>query len=163
MTNRLYVGNLAYSTTDDRLRASFAGHGDVVSATVVLDRITGRSRGFGFVEMANDAEAQRAVEALHGTMLDGRVITVNEARERQGGGPGGGGGGGGGGRPPRGGGGGGGFGGGGGGGGGGGYGGGGGGERRGGGGFGGGGRGGRGGDRRGGGSNGGGGGGGSRW
>lgn len=82
MSNRLYVGNLSYSTTDDVLRAAFEQYGEVVNATVVLDRMTGRSRGFGFVEMANDSEATQATEAMNGAMLDGRALVVNEARER---------------------------------------------------------------------------------
>jgi RNA recognition motif-containing protein len=95
--NRLYVGNLPYSTTDDSLREAFAPHGDVVSASVVLDRESGRSRGFGFVEMATAETAEKATQAMNGALLDGRPITVNEAREparRGGGGFGGGGGGG---------------------------------------------------------------------
>lgn len=100
MAKRLYVGNLSYSTTDERLRESFSQHGEVVSAELILDRTTGQSRGFGFVEMASAAEATRAIEAMHGADLDGRALVVNEARERSGGGGGGfgGGGGGGGGR-----------------------------------------------------------------
>jgi cold-inducible RNA-binding protein len=98
MGNRLYVGNLSYNTTEAELRDAFAQHGQVVSAQLVTDRTTGRPRGFGFVEMATAAEAQKAIEALHGVELGGRALTVNEARERTGGGgPGGGGGGGGGG------------------------------------------------------------------
>jgi len=88
--NRLYVGNLPYSATDDSLREAFAAHGEVVSASVVIDRETGRSRGFGFVEMATAEAAQAATTALNGALLDGRPLTVNEARDR---GPGGGGGG----------------------------------------------------------------------
>jgi RNA recognition motif-containing protein len=86
--NRLYVGNLPYSTTDDSLREAFAAHGEVVSASVVIDRETGRSRGFGFVEMATAEAAQAATNALNGQLLDGRPLTVNEARERAGGGGG---------------------------------------------------------------------------
>lgn len=89
MGNRLYVGNLPYSTTDDSLREAFAAHGEVVSASVVIDRESGRSRGFGFVEMATGEAAQAATAALNGALLDGRPLTVNEARERA---PGGGGG-----------------------------------------------------------------------
>lgn len=97
---RLYVGNLSFSTTEDALRAAFEAHGAVTSASIVMDRETGRSRGFGFVEMANDAEAKAAIAALHGSNMDGRNLTVNEARPREqsGGGRGFGGGGGGGGR-----------------------------------------------------------------
>jgi RNA recognition motif-containing protein len=87
--NRLYVGNLPFSTTDASLKDAFAAHGEVVSASVVIDRDTGRSRGFGFVEMATAEAAQAATNALHGALLDGRPLTVNEARERGGGGGGG--------------------------------------------------------------------------
>ncbi len=80
MAKRLYVGNLSYSTTDDSLRDAFSRAGEVTSATVMTDRMTGRSRGFGFVEMPNDAEADRAVETFDGKDLDGRNIKVNEAR-----------------------------------------------------------------------------------
>ena len=90
--NRLYVGNLPYSSTDESLREAFAPHGEVVSSSVVMDRATGRSRGFGFVEMATPEAAQKATEAMNGFMLDGRPLTVNEARERAAGGGGGGGG-----------------------------------------------------------------------
>jgi RNA recognition motif-containing protein len=120
MATKLFVGNLSYSTTDDRVRQAFSQFGQVLSATVVTDRATGQSRGFGFVEFESEEQARTAIESLNGTVLDGRSITVNVARERgdrpRGGGGGGGGGGGYGG--PRGGGGGGGYGGGGGGGGG---------------------------------------------
>lgn len=103
MSVRLYVGNLAYSTMEHQLRDAFAAHGEVVSATVVIDRMSGQSRGFGFVEFNTAEEADRAMEAMNGAVIDGRPIRVNPARERQGGGGGGGrgpgGGGGGGGRP----------------------------------------------------------------
>lgn len=92
MGNRLYVGNLPYSVTDDSLRAAFAPHGEVVSASVVMDRATGRSRGFGFVEMSSSEQAEKATQAMNGALLDGRPLTVNEARERAprgAGGPGG--------------------------------------------------------------------------
>ena len=143
MGNKLYVGNLSYNVRDEDLQQAFAQYGSVSSAKVMMDRDTGRSKGFGFVEMGSDAEAQSAINGMNGQSLDGRAIVVNEARPREerpggfgGGRPGGGGGGfGGGGRS----GGGGGFG----GGGGGGYGGGGGGRSGGGGGYGGGGGGGR--------------------
>ncbi len=99
MTN-IYVGNLPYSTTETELRAMFEPHGQVQRASVVIDRETGRSRGFGFVEMANEAEGKAAIEAMNGQQLGGRALIVNEARPRQegGGSRGGGGGGGGGGR-----------------------------------------------------------------
>src|SRR6516225_3805340 len=94
MAKRLYVGNLPYSITSDDLQQTFEEYGVVTSAEVLCDRETGRSRGFGFVEMANDAEADAAIEALDGNDLDGRRLTVNEARPRTpGGGPRGGGGG----------------------------------------------------------------------
>jgi RNA recognition motif-containing protein len=96
MAKRLYVGNLPYSITSDDLQQTFEEYGVVTSAEVLSDRETGRSRGFGFVEMANDAEADAAIEALDGKDLEGRRLTVNEARPRTpGGGPRGGGGGGG--------------------------------------------------------------------
>lgn len=107
MSNKLYVGNLAYTTNDQDLRDAFAPHGDVQSASVVIDRDSGQSRGFGFVEYGSSADAQRAVEAMNGTTVHGRTLNVNIARPREdrGGGGGGGRGGGGGwrdgGRPQR--------------------------------------------------------------
>ena len=102
MGMKLYVGNLSYDTSEDRLRELFSEHGDVASASLVMDRDTGRPRGFGFVEFNDDAQAKAAMEALNGKSIDGRDLTVNEARPRTGGGGGrggyGGGGGGGGGR-----------------------------------------------------------------
>lgn len=100
MSNKLYVGGLPYSTTEDALEQLFSEHGNVESAKVITDRDTGRSRGFGFVEMESAGEAQKAISALNGTDLDGRTLTVNEAkpRENRSGGGGGGYGGGGGGR-----------------------------------------------------------------
>ncbi len=97
MSTKLYVGGLPYSVTDGRLEEIFAEHGSVQSARVISDKFTGQSRGFGFVEMATSEEAQKAMEALNGTQLDGRTLVVNEARpqERRPGGGGGGGGGGG--------------------------------------------------------------------
>lgn len=86
---KLYVGNLSFRTTDDDLRNAFEQFGEVSSASVVMDRETGRSRGFGFVEMANEEEGRAAIEALHGKDLDGRNLTVNEARPREAGGGGG--------------------------------------------------------------------------
>jgi cold-inducible RNA-binding protein len=83
MNKKLYVGNLAYSTDDNSLQAHFSADGrQVVSARVLTDRETGRSRGFGFVEMATPEDAQKAIEALNGRELDGRALTVNEAREQ---------------------------------------------------------------------------------
>jgi RNA recognition motif-containing protein len=98
MGNKLYVGNLAYSVRDESLQAAFAQFGTVTSAKVMMDRETGRSKGFGFVEMSSSAEAQAAINAMNGQQLEGRAIVVNEARpreERPGGFGGGGGGGGG--------------------------------------------------------------------
>lgn len=95
MGKRLYVGNLSYDTTEDDLRAAFGADGRTVTDVhIVADRDTGRPRGFAFVEMATDQEAQAAIEAMDGADLDGRNLKVNEAQERQtGGGRGGGGGG----------------------------------------------------------------------
>ena len=87
---RLFVGNLAYSTTEDRLRQEFERFGNVTSVAVVIDRMSGRSRGFGFVEFSTSEEGQAAMNELNGTSLDGREIVVNEARERGAGGGGGG-------------------------------------------------------------------------
>ena len=80
---RLYVGNLAFSTTNDELKAAFEQFGAVESATVIMDRDTGRSKGFGFVDMNNDEEAKAAIEGLDGKPLDGRNVRVNEARPRE--------------------------------------------------------------------------------
>lgn len=80
MNNRLYVGNLAYSTRDDSLLQQFSQFGTVNSAKVMMERDTGRSKGFGFVEMGSDAEAQAAIEGLNGKSVDGRALTVNVAR-----------------------------------------------------------------------------------
>ena len=103
MGNKLYVGNLSYNVRDEDLQQAFAQYGGVSSAKVMMDRDTGRSKGFGFVEMGSDAEAQAAINGMNGQSLDGRAIVVNEARPREerpggfggggGGRPGGGGGG----------------------------------------------------------------------
>src|SRR5438445_9838393 len=98
MAKKLYVGNLSYSVDSSELEQLFAQHGQVISAQIINDRDTGRSKGFGFVEMANDNEAQAAIEALNGQQHGGRALTVNEARPREDRGGGGGGGGYGGGR-----------------------------------------------------------------
>lgn len=97
MGKRLYVGNLAYSVDSSQLQELFAQHGNVVSAQVLSDRETGRSKGFGFVEMGSDEEATNAINALNGQQFNGRALTVNEARPKEsfGGGRGGFGGGGG--------------------------------------------------------------------
>lgn len=94
MSKRLYVGNLAFHSTEDSVRGAFQRCGvEPISVQVMTDRMTGQSRGFGFVEVAGEQEAQAAIDALHGKDLDGRALTVNEARERTPGGGGGGGGG----------------------------------------------------------------------
>lgn len=94
MGNRLYVGNLSYDTTEDSLRAAFGSDGrNVKEVHIVSDRDTGQPRGFAFIEMANDHDAQGAIRAMDGFSLDGRNLKVNEARERPAGGGGGGGGG----------------------------------------------------------------------
>jgi len=92
MGKNLYVGNLSYDVTDASLEQLFSAHGTVDSAKVIMDRDTGRSKGFGFVEMSNDDEAQSAISALDGTECDGRNIKVNEAKPRENRGGGGGGG-----------------------------------------------------------------------
>src|SRR5271169_2781851 len=89
MGKKLYVGNLAYGITDSDLETMFAPHGTVQSAQVIMDRDTGRSKGFGFVEMGSDQEAQAAITALGDKEVDGRRLTVNEARPKEGGGGGG--------------------------------------------------------------------------
>jgi RNA recognition motif-containing protein len=94
MGKKLYVGNLTYEVTDSQLEQMFAAHGTVQSAQVIMDRDTGRSKGFGFVEMGNDQEAQAAIQALNGKQIDGRSLTVNEAKPRENRGGGGGSGGG---------------------------------------------------------------------
>lgn len=103
MSQKLYVGGLPYSVTDSQLEEIFAGHGTVESARVISDKFTGQSRGFGFVEMSSADEGQSAIDALNGSELQGRTLTVNEARPQErrsgfGGGGGGGRGGGGGGQ-----------------------------------------------------------------
>ena len=80
MAKKLYVGNLPYQTTEDDLSQSFGAHGQVTSATIITDKFSGRSKGFGFVEMSSDEEAQKAIDALNGTDFGGRNIVVNEAR-----------------------------------------------------------------------------------
>ena len=92
MGKKLYVGNLAYSITDGDLQQMFEPHGSVQSAQVIMDRDTGRSKGFGFVEMGSDQEAQAAITALNGKDSNGRALTVNEAKPKTEGGRGGGGG-----------------------------------------------------------------------
>jgi len=92
MSNKLFVGNLSFQTTENDLQDAFAAHGTVVEANLMMDRMTGRPRGFGFVTMSTPEEAQKAIDALHGKDLAGRALTVNVARpreERSGGGGGG--------------------------------------------------------------------------
>ena len=102
MGSKLYVGNLPYNVTEERLQQHFAQHGSVLSARIITDKFSGRSKGFGFVEMASEQEAERATTALNGTDFEGRNLVVSEARpqaprdSRSGGGFGAGGG-----RPPR--------------------------------------------------------------
>lgn len=93
MGNKLYVGNLAYQVADKDLEQLFSQYGTVQSAKVIMDRDTGRSKGFAFVEMGSDSEAKAAIEALNGTEVQGRALTVNEARPKEDRGGGGGGGG----------------------------------------------------------------------
>jgi RNA recognition motif-containing protein len=83
MSTKLYVGNLSYNTTENDLHDAFAAHGTVVSAELMQDRSTGRSRGFGFVTMETQEAAEAAIAALHGKELDGRALTVNVARPRE--------------------------------------------------------------------------------
>ena len=89
MGRKLYVGNLPYSATDASLREAFSASGTVDSVTVITDRDTGQSKGFAFVEMSSDAEAQRAMQAMNGQTIDGRQIKVNEAKPKGSGGGGG--------------------------------------------------------------------------
>ncbi|MFV1884231.1 MAG: RNA recognition motif domain-containing protein [Balneola sp.] len=79
----IYVGNLSYGVTDDNLREVFEAYGEVSSAKVITDKYSGRSKGFGFVEMDNDAEGNAAIEQLDGAEIDGRSVKVNEARPRE--------------------------------------------------------------------------------
>ncbi len=83
MAKRLFVGNLSYNVTSDQLQTAFAAAGTVVSANVITDKFSGRSKGFGFVEMTTDEEAKEAVEKVNGVELDGRAIVVTEARPRE--------------------------------------------------------------------------------
>ena len=80
MAKKLYIGGLSYDTTENTLRGMFSQAGTVESVTIITDRMSGHSKGFGFVEMSSDAEAQKAIETLNGKELDGRTVTVNEAR-----------------------------------------------------------------------------------
>jgi RNA recognition motif-containing protein len=94
MSTKLFVGNLSFKTTENDLQDAFAAHGTVLETNLMMDRMTGRPRGFGFVTMSTPEEAQKAIEAMHGAQLDGRPLTVNIARPREERPPGGGGGGG---------------------------------------------------------------------
>ena len=89
MSKKLFVGGLAWATTDDGLRAAFAEFGDITDAKVITDRDTGRSRGFGFVSFTSDEAATTAINEMNGSTLDGRTLNVNEAQDRRGGGGGG--------------------------------------------------------------------------
>ncbi len=80
MAKKLYVGNLSYNMTEDTLKETFSAAGSVDSAIIIKDKMSGRSKGFGFVEMSTDEEAQKAIEMFNGKELDGRALTVNEAR-----------------------------------------------------------------------------------
>ena len=91
MNKKLYVGNLSYSITDDDLQTNFSEAGEVASSSIIKDKFTGQSKGFGFVEMKTEEGAAEAIKRFHGGMLDGRAITVNEARPREAFGGGGGG------------------------------------------------------------------------
>jgi cold-inducible RNA-binding protein len=91
---KIYVGNLSFNTSESQMRQLFEAHGAVSSASLVMDRETGRPRGFGFVEMSDDTQARAAMAALNGSNVDGRDLTVNEAKPREAGSRGGGGGGG---------------------------------------------------------------------
>jgi RNA recognition motif-containing protein len=92
MNNKLFVGNLSFQTTENELQDAFAAHGTVMEANLMVDRMTGRPRGFGFVTMSTPEEAQKAIDALNGSQVGGRAITVNIARPREERPPGGGGG-----------------------------------------------------------------------
>jgi RNA recognition motif-containing protein len=83
MAKKLYVGGISYNTTQSGLQNAFAQAGNVVSADIIMDKMTGRSKGFGFVEMSTDAEAQAAIDMWNGKDLDGRTLTVNEARPKE--------------------------------------------------------------------------------
>lgn len=83
MSKKLYVGGLSYDTTESTLKETFAGAGTVESATIIMDRMSGRSKGFGFVEMSSDEEAEKAIEMFNGKEIDGRSVTVNEARPQE--------------------------------------------------------------------------------
>ena len=93
MSAKLFVGNLSFNTTENALHDAFAAHGTVVEANLMMDRMSGRPRGFGFVTMGSPEEAQKAIDAMNGAQLDGRALTVNIARPREERAPGGGGGG----------------------------------------------------------------------
>ena len=92
MSNKLFVGNLSFDTTENDLQDAFAAHGTVTETNLMMDRVTGRPRGFGFITMSTPEEAQKAIEALNGSQLGGRALTVNVAKPREERPPGGGGG-----------------------------------------------------------------------
>ena len=94
MSTKLFVGNLSFNTTENDLQDAFAAHGTVVETNLMMDRTTGRPRGFGFITMSSPEEAEKAIQAMNGAQVDGRALTVNIARPREDRPPGGGGGGG---------------------------------------------------------------------
>ncbi|MBA7521753.1 hypothetical protein ES705_13864 [subsurface metagenome] len=79
----IYVGNLHYNVTEDELKEVFKGYGEVISAKIITDKYSGRSKGFGFIEMPNDSEAKKAIDGVNGTEITGREVKVNQARERR--------------------------------------------------------------------------------
>ena len=83
MNTKIFVGNLSFNTTENDLQDAFAAHGTVTEANMMMDRVTGRPRGFGFITMGTPEEAQKAIDALNGSTLDGRALTVNEAKPRE--------------------------------------------------------------------------------
>ncbi len=83
MNNKLFVGNLSFNTTENALQDAFAAHGTVLEANIMMDRMSGRSRGFAFVTMSSAEEAERAIQGLHGQQIDGRALTVNIARPKE--------------------------------------------------------------------------------
>ena len=87
MNTKLFVGNISFNTTENDLQDAFAAHGTVVEANLMMDRVTGRPRGFAFVTMGSPEEAQKAIEAMNGAQVDGRALTVNEARPKEDRGP----------------------------------------------------------------------------
>src|SRR5687767_153623 len=83
MSNKLFVGGLSFNTTENDLQEAFAAHGEVTAANIIMDRMTGKSKGFGFVTMSTSEEAEKAIQAMNGKMIDGRSLTVNIAKPRE--------------------------------------------------------------------------------